>query len=326
MKEFKPPEGWSTQTKSFGVKLKPGKPPGATQWQDVQGRPVVKAGSTWKLQRQRPAPPKKVSPGPEEQEGGRDAQARQPKTNSGIKLKPEEQEQYNKFSDIAKEKLAEGSRKSFYPDPEQAARDEGNRRRKFAPYAALSEDQLSAISAYTSQWDRNMNSLLRTGEMQLSPHQRAKNHAPPSEAQVKKAIGDLTFALESLPDAPEGEFHRAISGSRMKENGWEREPSELLQQLHGLQDGDVIEDPGFSSFTAGGTPVLDQFMKGDRDSEQNIVFEVVSNKMKNISPISRYEREKEHMLPPGSKFKVIGRSYGMSRTAGRYTVIKLQQL
>jgi hypothetical protein len=337
------PEGWSSQAEDFSVELKPGKPEDATSWFDTQGRPAVKVGSTWTLQRQPPppprkippkaerkppAPPKKILPKAEEQGGGRDAQARQPETSSEIELKPEEQEQYSKFSALAKEKLAQGTKKSFYPDPEQAKKDEDNRRRRFAPYLALSDDQLSAINAYTSEWDLNINSLLREGEIKTSYKQafNPEKTPAPSEAQVKKAVKDLTSALESLPDAPEGEFHRAISGSMLKENGWEREPSELLKQLHALQDGDVIEDPGFSSFTAGGAPVLDQFMMGDTNSEQNIVFQVISNKMKNISPISRYEREKEHMLPPGSKFKVTGRSHGMSRKVGRYTVIILQQL
>ena len=47
--EIKVPEGWKSQ--NFGVKLKPGKPPGVTQWQDVDGRPVIKSGRVWALQK-----------------------------------------------------------------------------------------------------------------------------------------------------------------------------------------------------------------------------------------------------------------------------------
>lgn len=36
----------------FAVKLKPGKPPGAVQWQDINGRPVIKSGVGWKLQKE----------------------------------------------------------------------------------------------------------------------------------------------------------------------------------------------------------------------------------------------------------------------------------
>lgn len=36
-------------TENFALKLKPGKPPGAIQWQDINGRPVVKSGVGWKL-------------------------------------------------------------------------------------------------------------------------------------------------------------------------------------------------------------------------------------------------------------------------------------
>ena len=337
------PEGWSSQAEDFSVELKPGKPEDAMSWFDIQGRPVVKKGNTWTLQRQPPAPPRKISPKAErkppappkkilpkakKQEGGHDAQARQPKTDSGVKLNPQEQEQYNKFSALAKEKLAEGTKKSFYPDPEQAKKDEDNRRRKFAPYLALSDDQLSAINVYTDQWDTNMNSFLREGKIRTSYKQMfdPQNTPAPSEAQVKKAISDLTSALESLPPAPEGTFHRAISGSIVEKGSYTPKPTELLQKLHQLEDGDIIEDPGFSSFTAGGAPVLDQFLQGERDSEQNLVFEVISDKMRNISPISRYEREKEHMLPPGSKFKVIGKREGFSRKVGKHIVIRLQQL
>ena len=322
------PEGWAPNTKDFAVKLKPGKPLGATQWQDVQGRPVVKAGNTWKLQRQKPAPPRKLTPEEVAQKGGRDAQARQPKTSSekAITLLPEEAEQYGKFSSLAKEKIAQGTRKSIYPNPEQAAKDEENRRRRFAPYSALSEDQLSAINAYTSEWDTNINSLLREGKIRLTDDQRFGNKPPPSETQVKKAAGDLTAALESLPKAPAGTFHRAVSGSVWDDDGVGRNASDFIRQLNSLEEGDMIEDPGFSSFTSGGAPTLDQFLMGDRDSDQNIVFEVQSNQMRDISPISRYENEKEHMLPPGAKFKVIGKREGFSRKAGKHTVIQLQQL
>jgi hypothetical protein len=326
--KIKIPEGWNSQTKDFAVKLKPDKPPGATQWQDVQGRPVVKTGNNWKLQKQQQTSSKKQVSEKPEQKSGRDAQARQPKTNSGggIKLSPEETEQYNKFSSLAKEKISEGTKKSFYPKPEQAARDEENRKRKFAPYSALSEDQLSAINAYTSEWDTNMNSLLREGKIKSSAKQRLGDVTTPSEVQVHKAIEDLRSALESLPKAPAGTFHRAVSGSVWEENGAGRNASDFIRGLNSLEEGDMIEDPGFSSFTNGGGPVLDQFLTGDRDSDQNIIFEVHSDQMRDISPISRYAQEKEHMLPPNAKFKVIGKKEGYSRKAGKHTIIQLQQL
>lgn len=344
------PEGWST--KDFGVELRPGKPEDATVWQDVKGRPVVKTGSTWTLQRQKPAPPRKVSTGPQGDTTERskpapprkvtpspqgDAPSRPkpappkrlaPSTPQPPKeISPEEQKIYSGFSSLAKEKLAEGTRKSYYPDPEQAAKDEGNRKRRYAPYAALSEDQLSSISAYTSQWDLNMNSLLRTGEMDRSAGQRLGNKPTPSETQVRKAIGDLTSALEQLPPAPKGTFSRAVSGHVWDDNApTGRSASPFMKSLHALGEGDVIEDPGFSSFTAGGAPVVDRFLKGDPNSDQNILFEVESDQMRDISPISQYENEREHMLPPGAKFKVVGKREGWSRNAGTHTVIKLQQI
>lgn len=45
--KIKVPDGW--RVRDFSVTLKPGKPEGATSWFDVQGRPVVLQGSTWKL-------------------------------------------------------------------------------------------------------------------------------------------------------------------------------------------------------------------------------------------------------------------------------------
>jgi hypothetical protein len=341
--KIKVPEGWGV--KDFSVELKPGKPEGATSWFDIQGRPVVLKQGTWSLQRQAaPSPrkltpqeieqkknvdsapkrqkapaPRKLTPQEVEQKGsGRGAQVPQPKTDSEKTqtLTPEEQEYYNQFSSIAKEKIADGTKKSFYPDPEQAKKDEENRKRRFAPYMSLSEDQLSAISAYTSEWDLNMNSLLRGGKIELSAKQRlTPNMVKPSEAQIKKSVQDLTSALEQLPKAPQGSFSRAVSGN-----------SDFIKQLQTLKEGDTIEDPGFSSFTSGGAPVVDRFLKGEPNSDQNVVFEVESDQMRDISPISRYENEKEHMLPPGAKFRVIGRRESSSRTAGRHTVIQLQQI
>ena len=36
----------------FSLKLKPGKPKDAIQWEDINGRPVIKSGVGWKLQRE----------------------------------------------------------------------------------------------------------------------------------------------------------------------------------------------------------------------------------------------------------------------------------
>lgn len=355
---IKIPDGWkSKETKDFAVELKPGKPPEATSWFDVKGRTVVKSGNTWKLQRQKPAPPRKLSPqeiegkrneqsrpaqkpkpapprklSPEEiekKEGGRSEQAQKPESDSKktTNLSPEEQARYNKFADIARESgLKEATRKSFYPDPEQAQKDEENRKRMYAPYLALSEDQLSAIGAYTSEWDLNMNSFLRTGKIEQSTGQLFSKAEPVNEAMVKKAIEDLTSALEQLPDAPEGTYHRAVSGFNWKEDKTGVEASEFMKQLQSLEPGDVLEDPGFSSFTSAGAPVVDRFLKGDSNSDQNLVFEVKSSKMKDISPISKYKQEKEHMLPPGAKFRVIGKRQHWSRKAGNHTVLTIEQI
>lgn len=319
------------------------------QWQDVQGRPVVKVGSVWSLQKQKPAPPRKITPKQPDvanDAGGNNPpprpkpapprkivpqqpdKANQPESTpqKPAILDPKEEEIYNTFSSLAKEKIADGTKKSFYPDPEQAARDEEQRKARFAPYVALSDNQLSAINAYTSEWDTNMNSLLRGGKITLSDSQRFGKSPVPSETQVKKAVGDLASALEQLPPAPSGKFHRAVSGSIWAESGMGRRASDYIKRLQALEEGDVMEDPGFSSFTSGGAPVVDQFLSGDSDSDQNIVFEIQSDGMKNIAPISRYESEKEHMLPPNSRFKVIGKSEGRSRKAGKHTVIKLQHI
>lgn len=313
------PEGWSTR--DFAVTLKPGKPDGATQWQDVQGRPVVKVGSVWSLQKQKPAPPRKIVPKQPDETNQPGSVPQKP-----IVLDPKEEEAYSTFSSLAKEKIANGTKKSFYPDPVQAARDEEQRKARFAPYVALSDDQLSAINAYTSEWDTNMNSLLRSGKITPSDDQRFGKSPAPSENQVKKAISDLTSALEQLPSAPSGTFHRAVSGSIWAKGSMDRSASPYIKRLQTLEEGDIMEDPGFSSFTSGGAPVVDRFLLGNSDSDQNIVFEVQSDSMKNITPISMYESEKEHMLPPNSRFKVLGKSEGWSRKAGKHTVIKLQHI
>lgn len=316
--KIKVPEGWGV--KNYSVKLKPGKPKDAASWVDVQGRPVVKNGRTWSLQKQSASAPRELTPQEIQQKrGGQKAQAPQPETNSKGEQnpKPEELEYYKQFSSIAKEKIEDGTRESFYPDPEQAKQDEDNRKRAFAPYMALSDDQLSAVGAYTSEWDLNMNSFLRSGKIDHSAKQRLypEHHPVPSEAQIKKAIDDLTSTLEQLPKAPQGSFLRAVSGD-----------SDFIKQLHTLEEGDTIEDSGFSSFTSGGAPVVDRFFKGEANSDQNILFEVESDQMTNISPISRYQNEKEHMLAPGAKFKVVSKQIGFSRRAGEHLVIKLQHI
>jgi hypothetical protein len=312
------PEGWSSQAENFSVKLKPGKPKDATTWVDVQGRPVVKNGRTWSLQkRPAPAPRKLTSQETQQKGGGQKAQAPQPNTDSGKtqNLTPEEQKYYNRLADIAKEKINDGITAFYddYDDPEEAL-EAG--KRKFAPYTALSDNQLSAIGAYTTKWYRNMNSLLRKGEISLSRLQQLhpEENPAPSEAQVRKAIGDFTSALEQLPKAPRGIFSRAVSST-----------SDSIKQLHTLEEGDTIEDPGFSSFTTSGASVLDTFFKGEKNSDQNILFEVESDQMRNIAPISKFDEE-EHVLAPGAKFKVVGKQTGHSKIAGKHLVIKLQQI
>lgn len=262
----------------------------------------------------------------EEKNNGPSEQVQKPKSDSGGgELTPEEQQEYNAFAKITEEGLDFFTRKSYYPNPEQAQRDEENRRRRGEPYLKLSEDQRSAIGAYTGHWDWNMNSMLRTGKVEKSTKQTIEGKDPPSDKQINKAIKDLTSALESLPDAPPGTFHRALSGF-VNTGVLKSEASDYMKQLQSLQEGDIIEDPGFSSFTAAGAPVVDRFLKGEPNSDQNLVFEVTSSKMKDISPISKYQREREHMLPPGAKFKVIGRIQSSSRTAGKHTILKLEQI
>ena len=308
--KIKAPEGWGV--KSYGVKLKPGKPKDATTWVDVQGRPVIKNGRTWALQKQATSAPKKD----DEQR----AQEPRPDTDSREtqRLTPEEQKYYSKFADIAKEKIAAAIQVYYddYDDIEEAKQEEDEAKRKYAPYIALSDDQHAAIGAYTNEWYRNMNSLLRKGEISPSRNQQMNpNKYPvPSEPQLRKAISDFASAIEQLPKAPQGSFSRVVSST-----------SDSVQQLRNLQEGDTMEDTGFSSYTAARPDVLDTFFKGEINSDQNIVFEVMSDQMRDLSPISKWD-EAEHVLPPGAKFKVVGKQIGRSKVGGKHLVIKLQQI
>ena len=282
------------------------------QWQDVHGRPVIKVGSTWSLQKQ-------------------DSEQQSRTESQELKLTPQEQEKYSTFAIMAKEKIADGIKKSLDTDLNPAQKDGEDQKRHFAPYAALSDDQLSSIYAYCTKWDLNMNSLLRFGKIKSTFDQRS-NKDIPSEIPIKKAIADLTSALKSLPAAPEGVYSRALTGWARKEDsngkriGSGRKASPFIEQLQALEPGDTLEDPGFGSFTSEGSLVLDRFLTGANDSDENIILEVKSAGMKDISPISKFTFEKEHMLEPGAKFKVTGKRTGFSKRVGKHTVIELEHL
>lgn len=313
------PEGWKKQAQ-FAVELKPGKPEGATAWFDTQGRPVLKTGSTWKL---KAAPPVRKKPTEQNQAQKPLPKRDKPAPPKKVSKPPSAEDQAAVKAFL--EKINEKIDAKVNPPPHIqrlpfAAAD----KQRMEPFAALDDDAKAAIWAYTSEWDTNVNSLLRTGVVRNSAKQTLSNAYVPSKSQVKKTADDLKRALDQLPDAPEQSYSRAVSGAVVPDGKIEPEPSDFMKQIYALEPGDEIEDPGFSSFTSAGAPVVDRFLIGAANSEQNAVFSIVSSRMKDISPISKYENEKEHMLPPGGKFRVVRKSTTWSRKAGNHLMIVLE--
>jgi hypothetical protein len=267
------PEGWNTE--NFAVKLKPGKPPGATQWQDTQGRPVVRSGRGWKLARTN-----------SQQASGdndvkREAQRQQPERDSGPKLSEKQIERINNATRSTNNRINRKLGKGPFDDELDTNSDKYKENiERMKPYIALSDEQKSAISLYGQdgvQFYAILNKQLRTGSTEgLSPE----------DVEMNKFINtNLRKGLEQLPPK-EGALHRALSG-------------DVVSQLANLKLGDVYEDKGFGSYSDQ-EKSIQMFIKKDMP---NAVITINSKTARNVSPIMEYD-EGEHIALPGSKYKL----------------------
>jgi hypothetical protein len=267
------PEGWNIE--SFAVKLKPGKPPGATQWQDIQGRPVVRSGRGWKLARTN----SQQSPGNSGVKS--EAQKQQPEQNSGPKLSEKQVERINNATRSTNNRINKKLGKGPFDDELDTNSDKYKENiERMKPYIALSDEQKSAISLYGQdgvQFYAILNKQLRTGSTEgLSPE----------DVEMNKFINtNLRKGLEQLPPK-EGALHRALSG-------------DVVSQLANLKPGDVYEDKGFGSYSDQ-EKSIQMFIKKDMP---NAVITINSKTARNVSPIMEYD-EGEHIALPGSKYKL----------------------
>ena len=117
------------------------------------------------------------------------------------------------------------------------------------------------------------------------------------DSPVKRQLADylirnLSGGLLDLPNAPDATYSRGLTGS-----------NEQLREFMNLPEGSEFYDRGFGSYTSGGNPELDYFLRSG--NKYNGVMEVVSPSMKDISELSRYPAEKEHLMMPNRKFRII---------------------
>jgi hypothetical protein len=267
------PEGWNTE--NFAVKLKPGKPPGATQWQDIQGRPVVRSGRGWKLARTN------SQQVPNSGNKKTETQKQQPEQGNEPKLNEGQVERISNATRSTNNRINRKLGKGPFDDELDTNSDKYKENiERMKPYIALSDEQKSAISLYGQdgvQFYAILNKQLRTGSAEgLSSE----------DVEMNKFINtNLRKGLEQLPPK-EGALHRALSG-------------DVVSQLANLKPGDVYEDKGFGSYSDQ-EKSIQMFIKKDMP---NAIITINSKTARNVSPIMEYD-EGEHIALPGSKYKL----------------------
>lgn len=153
----------------------------------------------------------------------------------------------------------------------------------YGPFKQLSAEKIASILAYTDEKSKifeKINTFLRVGEYFGEDVEEIKSFVE----NLKKALKELSAAN----DNEEIELNRVVSG-------------EYAENLANLKPGDIIEEKGFGSWAGGeyNAPRGDQFIRKDKF---NIVLRTRSKKAINIAPISKYEREQEHLTYPGHKY------------------------
>jgi len=168
--------------------------------------------------------------------------------------------------------------------PEQKAPIIAAREEAIKDFRKLSSDQLASLGLYgenQQKYYRDVNRFLRTGTMEGIPAER--------QQIVQNIVSNLSGALDKLPASSDTSFERAVSGGGAR-------------SLRNLKVGDIIEDKGFGSFTtAGQSPTLDQFFRGGED---NALMRVTSRNARRVAPAMEFERENEHIMRPGTKYRV----------------------
>jgi hypothetical protein len=283
MAEPEVPRGWKPRSQEFSIKLKPGKPPGAMQWQDIQGRPVVRSGRAWKLVRTnaQQAPNNRNN-------AGNAGKQQQPEQDNNFKLNEAQVERINNATRSTNNRINRKLGKGPFDDEVDTSSEKYKENiEKMKPYMALSDEQKSSISLYGQdgvQFYAMLNKQLRTGSTEgLSPE----------DVEMNKFIhANLRKGLEQL-SPKEGQLHRALSG-------------DVVSQLQNLKPGDIYEDKGYGSYSDQ-EKSIQMFIKKDAP---NAIITINSKTARNVSPIMEYD-EGEHIALPGSKYKLakIGKTY-----------------
>lgn len=172
-----------------------------------------------------------------------------------------------------------------YYDSKTNAINRAQNERIVAPFQKLNNDEKASIALYGQdgvQYYRMVNQLLRRGQMEDST---------PEKVNMAQFISkNLQAGLEKMPAAQPQELQRAVSGRS-------------ASGLGTLKVGDVIEDKGFGSYTDKGSPVLNQFVKSDRE---NAIIRVLKPKTSRyVAPVMEYDTEGEHLSMPNTKYRLV---------------------
>ena len=292
--EIKVPEGWKSQ--NFGVTLKPGKPEGAMAWFDVQGRPVIRQGRTWRLnlkgQENNPTPQKPQKP---------KAQA-PPQERT---LSPQQRQEVTSSKEVTLSRIDRQLNSRQFYDPETNAKIRAQSEARLKPFMDLDDDEKASLHLYGTdtiapgstsvKYYAITNKMLRGTDI--------KNVSPEHLEMAKFISQKLSSALKKLP-AEVKDLDRAVSGN-------------VVASLANLKPGDVFEDKGFGSYTDQGTPTLNTFMS---ENGPNAVITMRSKTARRVAPVMEYEGEGEHISLPGTKYKLVEmKEKGVySRKAGGY--------
>jgi hypothetical protein len=163
---------------------------------------------------------------------------------------------------------------------------------------------------------QRVNNALREGEDEWSLWDSGYK----SQRKLGDDIQKLDYALEKLPKNSAREtFYRAIRFDPEDELGWE--------DFKGLRPGDIINDPGFTSYSASKSVAKNFYSAygGAADGDNKVLF---VSKNSEITPISAFadketKHEVEALLPRGQSSTVSWIKEGSDSKGGKVMIIGL---
>jgi hypothetical protein len=163
---------------------------------------------------------------------------------------------------------------------------------------------------------QRVNNALREGEDEWS----LRDSGDKSQKKLGDDIQNLDYALGKLPKNSAREtFYRAIRFDPEDELGWE--------DFKGLRPGDVINDPGFTSYSASKNVAKTFYSAygGAADGDNKVLF---VSKNSEITPINAFadketKHEAEALLPRGQSSTVSWVKEGSDPKGGKVMIIGL---